>query len=369
MRIIIKLGTNILTKGGDRLSRPQMIEYVRQIVALRDAGHEVLLVSSGAVFAGREVMDSEPERNDIIFRQVLASIGQVRLMTIYQQLFRLYDTRVAQALLTRADLNDREHYLNARNTLLSLLRLNIVPIVNENDVVATDEIKIGDNDNLSALVGNLVDADLLIILTDQAGLFTADPRKNPSAQLIREVTRIDEKLRQRAGKGGSGIGTGGMATKVEAAEVSMRAGTDVIIASGHEPEVLIRLVDRREAIGTRFSSNASQEESRKQWILSAEPMGQLVLDQGASHDVMRNDKHLYAMGILNVDGEFERGQTVRLKSANGNEFGRGLVNYSAEDLRAISGQHSSKIKSILGYEYGPVVVYHNELVILESVKE
>ncbi len=363
MRIVVKLGTHTLTDNGDRLSRPRMIDLVRQMADLRSQGHGILLVSSGAIFAGREVLGPPPRRRDIPFKQVLAAVGQGRLMGLYEQFFGLYDIPVAQALLTRADLADRERYLNARNTLLSLLRLGVVPIINENDVVGIEEIKIGDNDNLSALVANAVDADLLIILTDQAGLFTADPRLDPNARLISEVKAIDERIRRLARGSASGVGTGGMTTKIQAAELATRSGTEVIITSGAEPDVLLRLI-AGEASGTRFLTTVSSVESRKRWILAESPRGDICLDGGAVEALVQHGKSLLPAGVTGVHGEFERGQTVRLLSPDGSDIARGIANYDAFSLAAIQGHHSSEIPAILGHQYGPTVVHRDDLVLI-----
>lgn len=369
MRIVVKVGTRTLTENSERLSRPRMLEIVRQIAQLHAQGHELALVSSGAIFAGREALGllAAPITvpRDIPFKQTLAAIGQVRLMAIYEQLFELYDIKIAQALLTRADLSDRERYLNARNTLLSLLRLRIVPVINENDVVAVEEIRIGDNDNLSALVANLIDADLLIILTDQAGLFTADPRLDPTAELIPVVHNIDDRIRRLAGESGSGIGTGGMSTKIEAAEMATRSGTQVIIAAGQEPDVLLRLV-RGETLGTCFSTTITHLESRKRWIL-AEPLhGEIGVDEGAARAIVEQGKSLLAVGITYINGQFERGQTVRLVGPNGREIARGITNYNAHDLARIRGHRSDEIITILGYEYGPTVVHRDDMVVIQG---
>ena len=367
MRIVVKVGTRTLTNRGERLSRPRMVDLVRQIAQLHAGGHELALVSSGAIFAGREALGALAPRNglprDIPFKQTLAAVGQVRLMAIYEQLFALYEIKIAQALLTRADLSDRERYLNARNTLLSLLRLRILPVVNENDVVGVEEIRIGDNDNLSALVANLVDADLLIILTDQAGLFTADPALDPQAQLIAEVPEIDERIWRLAGGSASGIGTGGMLTKVEAAAMATRSGTQVVIAAGAEPEVLLRLV-RGEALGTRFRPVMSHIESRKRWILAEPPRGTIRVDEGAAQALLHQGKSLLAVGVTGASGEFQRGQTVRLLAPGGREIARGITNYDARDLEAIRGHRSDEIPAILGYEYGPTVVHRDDLVLV-----
>jgi glutamate 5-kinase len=340
-----------------------MIDLVRQMADLHGQGHEVLLVSSGAIFAGREVLGPPPRRRDIPFKQVLAAVGQGRLMGLYEQFFGLYDIPVAQALLIRADLANRGRYLNARNTLLSLVRLGIVPIINENDVVGIEEIKIGDNDNLSALVANAVDADLLIILTDQAGLFTADPSLDPNAQLITQVTTINDRIRRLAGGSASGVGTGGMTTKIQAAELATRSGTEVCITAGAEPEVLLRLVSG-EALGTRFLASVSSVESRKRWILAESPGGDVYLDHGAVEALVKYGKSLLPVGVTGVNGQFKRGQTVRLLSPEGSEIARGIANYSSSSLIAIQGHHSSAIPTILGYQYGPTVVHRDDLVLV-----
>jgi len=363
MRIVVKLGTRTLTQGGRRLSRSWMLELVRQVGLLHKADHELLIVSSGAIFAGREALSASTHRKDVLFKQALAAVGQVRLMAIYEQLFGIYDIIIAQALLTRADLIDRERYLNARNTLLSLLELRIVPIINENDVVGVEEIRIGDNDNLSALVANVVDADLLAILTDQAGLFSADPRVEPQAQLIPEVKVIDDHIRHLAGGSRSGVGTGGMATKIQAAEMATRSGTQVVIASGSEPDVLPRIVNG-EPLGTRFLPIVSHIESRKRWILAERAQGELTIDDGAADALLHQGKSLLPVGVIGITGSFERGQTVRVLDARGNEIARGIAHYSRDDLAAIQGHHSEKIASILGYEYGPTVVHRDDLVLV-----
>jgi glutamate 5-kinase len=285
------------------------------------------------------------------------------LMGLYEQFFGFYGIHVAQALLTRGDFADRERYLNARNTLTSLIALRSVPVINENDVVAVEEIKIGDNDNLSALVANLVDADLLIILTDQAGLFTADPRVDPQAQLIPEVGSINDSVRRLAGGRGSAVSVGGMVTKIEAAELATRSGTEVVIAAGTEPDVLPRLV-AGEVIGTRFRTVVSHVESRKRWILAEPPAGELCVDDGAARAMVEGGKSLLAVGVVHVAGEFERGQTVRLLDQNRHELARGVTNYNAGALRAIRGHQSGDIPTILGFEYGPTVVHRDGLVLV-----
>ena len=363
MRIVTKVGTGTLANHGDRLSRPHMVELVRQIARLHNQGQEMLVVSSGAVFAGRESLAREPRRRDIPFKQMLAAIGQVRLMAIYEQLFGIYGVTIAQALLTRADLTNRERYLNARNTLISLLDLDVVPVINENDVVGVEEIRIGDNDNLSALVANLVDADLLIMLTDQQGLYTADPRRDPSAELLAEVAVIDDGIRRLAGASGSETGTGGMATKIEAARLATSSGAQVVIASGDEPDVILRLVGG-ESLGTRFQPTVSQLESRKRWILAEPSRGVVHVDAGAARAVRLQGKSLLPVGVTRVVGVFERGQTIRILDPEEREIARGITHYDAKALVAIQGHRSDQIADVLGYEYGPTVIHRDDMVLV-----
>lgn len=363
-RIVVKLGSNTLTAGGDRLNRPQMLELVRQVAHLHARGLEIVLVSSGAGVTGREVLGFPRGRKDIPFKQVLAAVGQARLMQVWDNLFSLYGLAVAQTLLTRDDLQDRQRYLNARNTLLALLERRVVPIANENDVVAVDEIKIGDNDNLSAMVANVVDADWLVLLTDTGGLYTADPRKDPQATLIPEVREITEAIEALAGGVGSNRGTGGMATKIQAARLATESGTAVIIADGRTPDVLERLV-AGETLGTRFLPLASKVESRKRWIISGlAARGEVAIDNGAALALVRGGKSLLPAGISAVHGHFERGDTINIKDSLGKRLACGVANYAAADLERIRGLHSADIETMLGYEYGEEAVHRNNLVLL-----
>jgi glutamate 5-kinase len=293
---------------------------------------------------------------------MLAAVGQGHLLSLYQQIFEMYNIRVAQALLTRADLANRTRYLNARNTLQLLVQHKIVPIINENDVVAVEEIKVGDNDNLSALVANLMDADLLLILTDQLGLFTADPRHNAEAQLIKQVPLIDETLWAIAGGSNSDIGTGGMFTKIEAAALATRSGTAVVIAPGNEPDVILRVV-AGEPLGTRFPTQVSRVESRKRWILAEAAQGSLKIDEGAVRAVTQAGKSLLVVGVTEVVDDFERGATVRVLNLAGKQIGRGIANYNAADLRLICGKRSDQIAGVLGFDYGPTAIHRDNLVI------
>jgi glutamate 5-kinase len=365
MRLVVKLGTSTLTAGTPRLSPPQLVELTRQMAELRSAGHEVIVVSSGAIAAGREALNFPQLPKDIPAKQMLSAVGQPRLMALYEQLFRLYGLTVAQVLLTRADLGDRRRYLNSRNTLAALLAQKVAPIVNENDTVATEEIRVGDNDNLSALVANLVDADLLILLTDQPGLFTADPRHDPAAQLVADVSdpEIPASLWEAAGGAGDGLGTGGMLTKLQAADLARRSGTTVVIARGSDPNILTRIV-AGDSIGTRFQPTVTAVESRKRYILAgARPLACLKVDDGAAR-ALRQGGSLLPVGVTAVEENFERGDTVRVADANGREIARGIVNYAAADLQKIRGHRSEDIEGILGYNYGDEVIHRNDMVLL-----
>ena len=364
-RIVIKLGSSTLTAGTSRLSLPRFVEIARQVSSLSQSGHEVILVSSGAMAAGKEQLKFPQLPRDVPAKQMLAAVGQLRLMAIYEQVFVLYGLTIGQILLTRADLGDRRRYLNSRNTLMALLAQNVIPIVNENDTVATEEIRVGDNDNLSALVANLVDADTLILLTDQPGLFTADPRRNVSAQLITDITEPDipESVWQAAGGTSTGLGTGGMFTKLQAADLARRSGTMVVIAPGEEADVLTRLA-AGEAIGTRFHPSVTAIESRKRYILTGgSARGAVSIDAGAAR-ALRKGGSLLAVGMTAVEKDFDRGDPIRILAADGGELARGITNYTSADLRRILGRKSDEIESILGYYYGDEVVHHNNLVLL-----
>ena len=364
-RVVIKLGTSTLTSGTSRLSLPRMVDLVRQIAQIYTTGCEVVLVSSGAIAAGRECLNFPQFPKDIPAKQMLSAIGQPRLMAIYEQLFSLYGITVAQVLLTRSDLSDRRSYLNSRNTLAALLAQRVIPIVNENDTVATEEIRVGDNDNLSALVSNLVDAELLILLTDQPGLFTSDPRRNPDAQLVGSVSEqhIPETLWQAARGTSNGIGTGGMTTKLQAAELARRSGAAVVIARGSDSDIVPRLV-AGETIGTHFNPTASVVESRKRYILAGERSnGRIQVDLGAVY-ALKDGGSLLPVGIIGGEGKFERGDTVQVAGPEGRDVARGLVNYASGHLESIRGHKSDEILKILGFAYGEEVIHRNNLVLL-----
>ncbi len=364
MRIVVKLGTSVLTGGTRRLNRPRIADLTRQCATLQAAGHQVIICTSGAVAAGREQLNFPQLSTTLTTKQMLSAVGQSRLMQIWGGFFDIYDVHVAQMLLTRADVESRQRYLNARETLHRLLEHQIIPIINENDAVANEEIKVGDNDNLSALVALLAEVDVLFLLTDQDGLFTADPRKDDSAELIREVHTINDYLRQLAGGSVTGLGTGGMVTKIESAEVATRAGIDVIIANGNLPDIIIRLVNG-EQHGTRFIGQAAPLENRKQWLFAGSKMhGVLVVDAGAARALRSNGRSLLPAGIVSVSGSFTRGETVAIETEGQQMIGRGIARYSSRSIQKIMGRQSAEIEDILGYTYGSVAVHRNDLILL-----
>jgi glutamate 5-kinase len=367
-RIVAKFGTSLLTGGSDRLERDIMSSLVKQVAQLHKQGLEVIIVSSGAIASGRHQLGLARKVKGVPFKQVLASVGQHRLMSLYEQLFSKHDITVAQALLAKVDLLDRAGYLNARNTLLALLELGVICIVNENDVVAVDELHeamFGDNDNLSAMVANLIDADLLMILTDTGGLYTADPHLDPKARLIPQVERIDSEIERLAADTSNKLGTGGMITKIEAARLATASGVTVVIADGREKDVILRLA-KGEALGTRFLPAASKLESRRRWMLSGLAVkGKLVVDSGAALALRKQKKSLLAAGIKDVDGEFQRGDIVNIYDPEESRLGCGITNYSSAEIAVIKGAHSEKITTLLGYDYGSEIVHRNNLVVLE----
>ena len=363
-RIVIKLGTSVLTGGSRQLDQSRMVEIARQCAALYAQGHDVVVCTSGAVAAGRAHLNFPNLPPTIISKQLFAAVGQLQLMRVWERLFDIYGVRVGQILLTRNDVENRQRYINARDTFTALLEQRIVPIVNENDAVATEEIRVGDNDNLSALVATLVSADLLILLTDQPGLFTADPRSNPGAQLIPEVRRIDGTLKSLASGSVSGLGTGGMATKLQAANTARHAGVDVVIAAGSEPDVMLRVVGG-EAVGTRFPALDTRLESRKAWILAGpKPAGRLLVDDGAAEAICFKGRSLLPAGLRKVEGNFLRGDTILILDLARNELARGIASYTGADLRKIAGCRSDDIEARLGYTYGDVAVHRNDMILL-----
>ena len=361
--IVVKLGTSVLTSGTARLDRAHMVELVRQCALLHKQGHDIIVVTSGAIAAGREHLGAPDIPPTMANKQMLAAVGQSQLIYTWQSLFNIYGLNVGQMLLTRADLDDRERYLNARDTLHTLLEHGIIPVINENDAVATAEIKVGDNDNLSALAAILGNANVLMLLTDQAGLFTADPRNNPDAKLIEVVDTIDDELRLLAGGSVGGLGTGGMATKLQAAEIACRAGIDVVIAAGVAENVIIRIANG-EKVGTLFTSNITPLESRKRWILAGPPpAGVITIDDGAVAAVKKQGSSLLPKGITLVSGVFKRGDVVQVHSLSDRLLGRGICRYTSAELTAIAGCHSADIERKLGYGCGAVAIHRDDLVL------
>lgn len=364
--VVVKLGTSVLTGGSQYLNRAHMVELVRQCAELKQQGYNLVLVSSGAIAAGREHLGHPELPNSMASKQLLAAVGQSHLIQVWESLFSIYGIKIGQILLTRADLEDRERFLNARDTIHALVENGIVPVVNENDAVATTEIKVGDNDNLSALVGILCGAGKLLLLTDQPGLFTADPRNNPDAELIREVTTIDETLRKIAGGSGTTLGTGGMATKLQAADIARRAGIEVIIAAGSAKNVVLESVSPSPS-GTRFLPLPEALENRKRWILAGPAAaGDLVIDAGAVNALQRTGSSLLAKGVIGVNGQFARGDVARVVDASGVLVAKGLMSYSSTDMQRIQGMHSNEIGEVLGYDYGSEVIHRDDLVMMQD---
>jgi glutamate 5-kinase len=365
-RIVAKVGTNVLTAGTDRLNLEVMSALVGQVARLQERGAAVLVVTSGAITAGRHRLGVSRDRKGMPFRQMLAAVGQTDLMQAYQELFAWHDLTIAQTLLSRRDLSDRQGYLNARNTLLGLLELGVVPIVNENDVVAVEEIegaRIGDNDNLSALVANLIDADLLVLLTDQAGLYTADPRRDPEATLIPRVERIDPEIERLAGDT-RGRGVGGMITKIQAAALAVAGGADVVIADGRKPDVLVNAALGREE-GTLFPTGVDRMESRKRWMLAGLSLkGSIAVDAGAIKALCEQRRSLLPAGVKDVEGKFQRGDAIAITDGNGRRVACGIANYSAAEVLRIRGLRSDRIEAELGHHYGGEVVHRDNLALL-----
>jgi glutamate 5-kinase len=363
-RIVAKFGTSLLTAGSDRLDLEAMSRLVGQVVRLRDAGCQVVVVSSGAQAAGRHQLGKR-QTSHTPSRQAYASIGQHRLMQTWGMLFDAYDTVVAQVLLTRRDLSDRLGYLNSRNTLRDLLESDTVPIVNENDAVALDQVlasRIGENDSLSAYVANLIDADLLVILSDVDGLYDADPHTNPAAKLIPRVERIDE-VEALAG-GARGPGLGGMVTKLSAARIATSGGVDVVIASGREADVLIQIA-AGETRGTVFPAATDRLEGRKRWILgSISKGGHIIVDDGAAAALRERGRSLLPAGVAAIEGTFGRGEAVEVRDRAGVRVAAGTTNYASDELERIRGLRSDRIAERLGYAYGDEAIHRDNMVLL-----
>ena len=367
-RVVSKVGTSLLTGGTRRLNMDIMAGLVAQIAQLHAEGKQMLLVSSGAVAAGCHALGITREDKNTPQRQVLAAVGQSHLMHAYEQLFATHDIPVAQALLSRRDLTDRLGYLNIRNTLEGLLDHGVVPIINENDVVSVEELAgeaFGDNDTLSALVANLVDADLLVMLGEVEGLYTADPFMDSSACHIPVVEHLTEDDVERLGGPSRGSrGRGGMRTKLEAARLATASGVDVVIAGGHIPKVIEQLVAGK-SIGTNFPTSTTRLESRKRWMLSGvSTRGEILVDSGAVSALRNNNRSLLPAGVTSVVGIFERGDIISILDGDRSQLACGISNYGSEDLSAIKGENSNLISEMLGHHYGDEIVHRNNMVIL-----
>jgi len=362
-RWVIKIGSALLTNDGQGLNRDGMASWVDQIARLLELGHEVVLVSSGSVAEGMTRLGWKSRPDNVHQLQAAAAVGQMGLVQAYESSFARYQKSTAQILLTHDDLSDRTRYLNARSTLKTLLELGVVPIVNENDTVVTDEICFGDNDTLGALVANLVEADVLVILTDQDGLFTADPRSNPDAEIIYQGQASDERFAAMAGGGGA-LGRGGMVTKVRAATLAARSGADTVIVGGRIDNVISRLYDG-ELLGTLLLADKEPVAARKQWIAGhLQTHGELVLDAGAIKALRDGGRSLLPIGVIAANGRFERGQVVACKDEQGRLVAKGLVNYSRSEALKILRTPSSKLEEALGFVTEPEMIHRDNLVVI-----
>lgn len=362
-RIVVKVGSSLVTDEGRGLDAVAIGDWCAQLAALVKDGREVIMVSSGAIAEGMKRLNWTVRPKAIHELQAAAAVGQMGLVQVYETSLRENGIGSAQVLLTHADLADRERYLNARSTLLALLQLGVVPVINENDTVVNDEIKFGDNDTLAALVTNLVDADALVILTDQKGLFTADPRKNPLAEFVHVGRAGDPALEAMAGGAGSAIGRGGMLTKILAAKRAAGSGASTVIAWGRQPQVLLRLV-QGEAMGTLLVAQTAKNQARKQWMVDhLQLRGAVLIDAGAALKVSAEGKSLLPIGMTSVQGDFSRGDVIAIKGVDGSEIARGLANYSSSEARLICRKSSSEFERLLGYTGEPEMVHRTNLVL------
>ena len=361
-RVVLKVGSRVLTGKGRTLSQPVFDRLAREISAARKRGYEVVLVSSGAIAAGMGRLGLLEKPKTMPEKQASAAIGQSALMWSYEKAFSFYGEKVAQILLTRDDLSNRNRYLNARNTLLTLLDFGVIPIINENDTVVVQEIKFGDNDNLSALVTNLVNADLLVILSDIDGLYDKDPRVHKGARLIPFVGQVTEEMEQKATGTLSPFSIGGMVTKLQAARKAALFGVPTVLASGMMEELLEKIL-RGEDVGTLFTSQVNKLTSRKHWIaFTLEPQGRIVVDEGAKKAILQKGKSLLPSGVLSAEGKFSLGDPVVLSDLNGREFAKGLTNYESSEINKIKGLKTSEVESRLGYKYSDEIVHRDDLV-------
>lgn len=362
-RWVVKIGSALLTNDGAGLDYQRIRDWATQLAQLKQSGIDIVLVSSGAVAAGMTRLGWTERPGSMELLQAAAAVGQTKLVQTYEDLFQPFNLHTAQVLLTHEDLSDRKRYLNARNTLRALQSMNVIPIVNENDTVTTDEIRFGDNDTLGALVANLVEADALILLTDQDGLYDADPRSNPDAKLISTAKATDPYLVSVAGDGGK-LGRGGMATKVRAAQLASRSGAETVIAGGRIDHVLERL-RKGEDIGTHLKPDMEPIAARKQWLAGHLQMkGEVIIDAGAENAILNHGKSLLAVGVKAVSGRFQRGECIAVKTEQGQVIARGLINYDALETSKICGKSTQEIQSILGYVSEPELIHRDNLVVM-----
>ena len=362
--LVVKVGSSLVTNNGEGLDQAAIAAWADQISTLVKQGRQVVLVSSGAVAEGMQRLGWKKRPTAVNELQAAAAVGQMGLVQMYETCFARHGLHTAQVLLTHDDLADRKRYLNARSTLRTLLDMKVIPIINENDTVVTDEIRFGDNDTLGSLVANLIEADALVILTDQSGLYSADPRKNPTAEFIQRAIAGDVALEAMAGGAGSTVGTGGMLTKILAAKRAARSGAHTVIASGREPNVLSRLA-QGEVIGTHLKAEQIKTVAKKQWLADHLRLsGKVVLDDGAITALRQDGKSLLPIGVVSVEGHFERGEVVACVDASGREIARGLVNYSATETARILRKPSSEIAKILGYVDESELIHRDNLILL-----
>jgi glutamate 5-kinase len=364
-RIVVKVGSSLVTNEGRGLDEAAIAQWSQQLSDLVKQGREVIMVSSGAIAEGMKRLGWAKRPKEINELQAAAAVGQMGLVQMYETKLRELGLRSAQVLLTHADLADRERYLNARSTLLTLLQLGVVPVINENDTVVNDEIKFGDNDTLGALVANLIEADLLVILTDQPGLYTADPRKHPDAQFVHVARAGDPELERMAGGAGSGIGTGGMITKILAAKRAASSGASTVIAWGREPNALPRLM-AGESIGTCLVAETPKLQARKQWMADhLQLSGAVTVDDGAVAKIVNEGKSLLPIGMTAVQGEFSRGEVIAIRNPQGQEVARGLANYAASEARLLCRKSSVDFEKLLGYAAEPEMIHRDNLVVTQ----
>lgn len=364
VRVVIKIGTSTLTYNNGKLNLFRIEKLVRELADLANQGKEIILVTSGAVGAGLDRLGSTERPKTIPEKQAVAAIGQGILMHMYEKLFAEYGQIVAQVLLTRENSVKHKLYINSRNTLLTLLKMGVIPVINENDAIAIDELKIGDNDTLSATVATIVDADLLIILSDIEGVFTANPQNDPTAQLIEEITDITPEIEELAGGAGSKLGTGGMYTKIQAAKIAVNAGVTMVIASG-ALEGVVRNILSGENIGTIFPAKEQHLQVRKSWLaFGAMIKGELVVDEGCEKALITEGSSLLSVGIVEVKGTFDQGNSVRILSKQGREIARGLANYNSEEIKKICGKNTNNISKILGSKLYDEVIHRDNMVIM-----